>query len=364
MRILQKYFLKEFLSIFLPIEVFFIFIFALSEFFWRFSDIIIHRPQFVDVLHFLSLHIPLWFTQTLPISLMLSTLLSISTFVYDREIIAVKTLGVNTKKFFISWLFIGLLFSIISFFVNDKVATRFFSKAQEVFYTKIKKEKYNKDTLENLFYYISAKDETTYIFIEKYNSVEKEINSFLLQKYTSDGSIKLQIYSPYGKKQNLSLLLFDTVIQKFNNNKLVSETKLYEYDFTLPVDIENFQYDFSSMQLDQFSIQQLKQGIKISLLKGETESVNRIVPEMSYRYAIAFLNFILVLLSISIVQNFASQYGKLTSFLYMLVLLIIYWLLLSFLRTLSEVGVINPYYGVWIPNVLLFILGLVLYNKQ
>ncbi len=362
MKILQKYFLKELLFVFFPIEIFLIFIFILSEIFWRFSDFILHKPKMLDVIYFLSLHIPLWFTQTLPMSLMLSTLLSISTFAYYREIIAVKTLSIDTRKFFLSWLLLGVIFSISSFFIHDKIATNGFSKAQEIFYTKIKKEKFNKDFLENLFYYVVNGENITYIFVEKYDKIDKEVNFFLLQEYERN-KLKLQICSPYGKKQNSNLVLNSVVIQKFNEkHDLIAEVILSKYNYQLPVELEYFQYDYTTMQLDQFNIKQLKQALKVSSLKGE--SVNRILTEISYRFAISFLNFIVILLAIPLSQNIPSQYGKLTSFLYMLILLIIYWTLLSFLRVMSELGVINPYYGVWIPNILLLIFGTFIYFKK
>ena len=361
MKTLQKYFLKDYVLHFLPILVFFISIFALSEFFWRLNDFITYKPSLIVILYFLFLHLPLWFVQTLPLTVMLSTVLSISNFNFTRELIAVKTLGINTKKFFLSWLVIGFVLSIASLLINDKIATKFFYKAQEVFYTKIKKEKFEKDVLKNLFYYSCQKDVLTYISIDKYDRTNNRIYSFLMQQY-QNGKIKIQLYSKEGVKNNLSLDLFDTVLQQFHNNTLVSEKLIKVYKYQLPVNIEDFKYNFATMQLDQLSISQLKHAVKICKFKGEP--VNRISTEISFRYSIAFLNFILVFISISLGQTSHSQYGKLNSLVYVILAFIVYWTLLSFLRTLGETGVINPYISVWIPNVLFFIIGFILYTKK
>ncbi len=361
MKKLQIYFLKEFLSIFFPVQVFFIFVFALSEVFWRFGDFILHKPKFVDVINFLSLHVSLWFVQTLPISLMLSTVLSVSFFTYYREIIAIKTLGIDTKQFFVTWLVMGLLFSIFSFFVNDKVATKNFYKAQEIFYTKIKKEKFEKDFLKDLFYYFYHGDLLTYIFIDKYDKTNNKVYSFLMQQY-QNGRIKFQIFSNEGIKDNLSLILSNAIIQQFYNNASVVEKIVKNYRYLLPVDVENFKYNFSTMQLDQLNLNQLKQVVKICKFRGE--SSNRILTEISFRYSIAFLNFIIVFFAIALGQISSSQHGKLNSLVYVILVFIVYWTFLSFLRTLGETGVINPYLSVWIPNIIFFLIGTVLYTRK
>jgi len=361
MKTLQKYFFKEFVIHFFPILTFLISIFALSEFFWRLNDFITYKPSVLIILCFLSLHLPLWFVQTLPLTVMLTTVLSISNFNYTKELVALKTLGVNTKKFFLSWLTIGLVLSISSFFVNDKIATKFFLKAQEVFYTKIKKERFDKNILTNLFYYSHQNNFSTFIFIDKYDKFNNKVYSFLMQQYLN-GKIKTQVYSNEGTKNKLVLNLFDTVEQQFRGDTIVSEKIVKTYKYQLPVDIEDFKYNFATMQLDQFNISQLKQAIKICKYKGEP--VNRIVTEISFRYAISFLNFILIFISIPLAQTSHSQYGKLSSFVYVLISFIIYWSLLSFLRILGETGVINPFISVWIPNIIFFLVGLVLYVNK
>jgi lipopolysaccharide export system permease protein len=361
MKTLQKYFFKEFIIHFLPIAIFFISIFAISEFFWRLNDFITYKPSITIIIYFLSLHLPLWFVQTLPLSIMFSTVLSISNFNYTKELVAIKTLGINTKKFFLSWLIIGLVLSITSFFINEKIATKFFYKAQEIFYTKIKKEQFDENNLTNLFYYSHQQDISTYIFIDRYDITNTKIYSFLLQEY-QNGKIKTQVYSNEGKKNNLMLDLFDTVQQQFYNNRIISEKHVKNYKYQLPVDIENFKYNFATMQLDQLNINQLKQAIKICKFKGEP--VNRIVNEISFRYAISFLNFILIFISISLGQTSLSQHNKLNSLIYVILSFIIYWTMLSFLRTLGETGIVNPYISVWIPNIIFFFAGFVLYINR
>lgn len=361
MNTLRKYLISEFLKHFVPVEIFFLTVFTLSDFFWRMRDFIEYKVHFTSIIYYLSLNLPLWTVQILPLSVMLSTLLIVTHFMYTKEAIVIQTLGINIKKFFNTLLLIGAILSITSFLLHDKIATKLFNKADEFFHIKIKHEEKNTDFLNMLMYVSYNEDNLTYVFIEKYHKKLQKIYSFLSLQFQPEEVI-YQIYSPEGEKDNLVLKLNDCITREFSKNTITKEKLFKEYNYKLPIDIDDFQYDFSSVQLDKWNIKELKHAAKILTYKGE--STSRIFTEISFRYAVSFLNFILVFISIYLGQTVQSQYGKLTSFVYTIAALVIYWILLSFCKTLGELNLVNPIISVWIPNILFFSAGMLLYFKR
>ncbi|MFN3550349.1 MAG: LptF/LptG family permease [Endomicrobiia bacterium] len=359
MKTLQKYLLTEFLKLFFPISLFFILIFASSEFFWRLPDFLYFKPHWITIIYYLSTLIPLWFVQTLPIVVMLSSLLTITHFMYTKELISIQTLGINLKKFFISWLIIGILISIVGFFIHDKLATKGFLISQKIFNEKIKCQPSQIESLKNLFYYDNKKN--TFVFIKEYNNNSLDAKDIIIEQYDEQNNLNKQIISPYAKRYKNILILHNCIIREFKENKFLKEKSVLTYEYHLPIDIEEFQYDYSLIQLDFLTVKKLKNILKTLKLSGQNTA--RILSEISFRYSIAFLNFILILLSVSLGQNISSQYGKFTSFIYTILALIVYWILLSFLRTLGELNIINPIISVWIPNILFFVIGLFLYIR-
>lgn len=355
MRILQKYVLKEFLKVFIPVASFLIVVFALSEFFWRLPDFVSHKPPVSLILYYLSLHIPLWFVQTLPIVLMLSCLLTITHLQYTNELVSIQTLGINTKVFFLSFVFLGLIFSFISFYIYDKVATKLFNKAQNIFETEIKKMPKISNLLTKLFYYNSNKD--TFILIEEYNTNNKSLKNLFIEKYKNN-FLEQQIFSPYGYKEKEYIKLENCVVYEYQNNKYKNQYILKTLKYPLEVDIERFQFDYANMPLDLLNIEEIKKIINFVKYKGE--SISRFLTEINFRYVIAFLNLVVVLLSIPLGKTLRGKYGSLISFVYTIIILIIYWVLLAILRSLCEVGLLNPTF-VWLPNMLFFIIGATLY---
>ncbi|MCS7231013.1 MAG: LptF/LptG family permease [Elusimicrobiota bacterium] len=357
MKILRKYILVEFFKLLIPVSLFLILIFALSEFFWRLPDFISHKTPYYYIIYYLSLHVPLWFVQTLPIAVMLTTLLLITHLQYTRELISIKTLGINTRSFFSILLILGIIFSAISFYVYDNLATKLFNKAQLFFNIKIKEIPQFSSLLKNLFYYDNKNN--AFIYIGEYDPHNKKIKNWFVEKF-NDGFLELNIISPYGIKKDNIVELKDCIIYKYKKNKFLSQTKISTYEYALPIDIENFQYDYHTMQLDQKNIQEIKKIIEFMKYKGDTPA--RFLTEIYFRYAITFLNFIVILFAIPLAQIKATKYGSLVSFIYTITTLIVYWIVLSIFRVVCEIGILSHFY-IWVPNFLFIIIGTLLYLK-
>lgn len=355
MKILQKYILKEFFKVFFPISCFLIAVFALSEFFWRLPDFISHKPPVSLILYYLSLHVPLWFVQTLPVVIMLSCLLTITHLQYTNELISIQTLGINIKIFFLSFIFLGLIFSLISFYVYDNIATKFFNKAQNIFETQIKKIPKIGHLLNKLFYYDLNRN--TFILIEEYNTNNKYLKNVLIEQYKND-FLEQQIFASGGYKEKDNIVVNDCMICEYKDNKYKKQYVIKTFKYPVSVDIEQFQFDYANMQLDMLNIEEIKKIINFVKYKGE--SISKFLTEINFRYAVAFLNLVVGLLAIPLGKNVHSRYGSLISFLYTIVVLIIYWSLLAIIRSICEVGILAPVY-VWLPNALFFLIGLILY---
>lgn len=355
MKILRKYILFEFFKIFIPVSIFLILIFALSEFFWRLPDFISHKTPYSFILYYLYLHLPLWFVQSLPITLMLTTLLLITHLQYTMELVSIKILGINTRSFFVILIALGVLFSVLSFIIYEKVATKWFNNAQIFFNTTIKKIPPINNVVKNLFYYDRIND--TFIYIDEYDSNNKTIKNWFAEKF-KEGFLEEIIFSPFANKETQVVILKDCVIYKYKKNNFLFQTKIALYKYPLAVDIENFQFDYNNMQLDQKNIKEIKKIIEFVKYKGDNPS--KFFTEIYFRYAISILNFIVILLAIPIAQITPAKHGSLISFIYTIIFLISYWVILAVFRSICEIGILHPLY-VFVANFLFLIIGVFFY---
>jgi len=85
----------------------------------------------------------------------------------------------------------------------------------------------------------------------------------------------------------------------------------------------------------------------------------KMLAEMHSRFAFPCAVFVFALLAVPLgMQN--RRAGKTSGFTVSILILLIYYILLSFLRTLAEKGVIPPFAALWLPNLLFGGFGLAL----
>lgn len=85
----------------------------------------------------------------------------------------------------------------------------------------------------------------------------------------------------------------------------------------------------------------------------------KMLAELHSRFAFPFAVFVFALLGLPLgLQNRRS--GKTSGFTVSILILLVYYVLLSFLRTLAEKGTIPPFIAVWLPNILFAGIGLAL----
>jgi lipopolysaccharide export system permease protein len=85
----------------------------------------------------------------------------------------------------------------------------------------------------------------------------------------------------------------------------------------------------------------------------------KMLAEMHSRFAFPFAVIVFALLAVPLgLQN--RRAGKTSGFTISILILLIYYVLLSFLRTFAEKGVIPPFAALWLPNLLFGAFGLAL----
>jgi lipopolysaccharide export system permease protein len=85
----------------------------------------------------------------------------------------------------------------------------------------------------------------------------------------------------------------------------------------------------------------------------------KMATELHSRFAFPFATFVFAILALPLgLSNRRS--GKGSGFTISILILLVYYVLLSFLRTLAEKGGISPVLAVWLPNLIFLSIGLLL----
>jgi lipopolysaccharide export system permease protein len=125
MKILRRYYMREFLKILSVLTLGLALIFSLLELVDKVDDFVPGKLSILTALEYVFLNFPRYLYFLLPTSLLICSLFVFSHASRNKEIIAIKAIGGRVKKLFYPFIAAGVVFSILSFIIGEIVVPDF-----------------------------------------------------------------------------------------------------------------------------------------------------------------------------------------------------------------------------------------------
>ena len=361
MKKLDIYLFKQFLVILIMAIMGFLSIFLIV-------DLIENLDRFMDnnvpkkiVMEYYIYTIPYFLSIGLPMSVLISTVLSLGYLVKRNEWTAMKASGISIYRVAMPLIFLGLIISGFSFFLDNKLVSYGNEKRFDIDrdYVKRKSRHKIKNTLKNIVFQKNLK---THISLTKY-SVQKENGYDLTLVDLGNELITKRIDA---KKINWNSrkkkwLISNYSIRKFDQNGKEKEIYIGEQDTLidlsfLPKDI--YQQARKPDELDFFALTDMIQKLKkngVETLKWEVTRYLKI--------SFAFTNLIVVICGIPLVV--IRERGELSFGAGASIFVIFgYYAFIKFGQSLGFKGLLSPIMSAWIGNLIFFLIGIVLFWKS
>ena len=358
MKILRNYLLKEFIgNLVLGLGVL-TFVMLLGNLI-KIADLVIRKGVNIYVVGKLLLFMmPYLLTYTLPIAALAAVLLSLGRLSGDNEIIAIRASGINIFTLIFPVLVIGIILSLVLVVFNDRVIP----------YAHFATRKTLTD--------VGIKNPTAAlepgVFI---NSFQKYI--LFIYRIDENKLTNIRIYEPQGEGKAAR-----TIVARRGEFIAVPETnsiKLKLIDGTSdepdPEDPNsfyklNFKTYFMTLSLGQaqdaqnlgkkpkdMTIAELNQ--EVTKLKNEGVDPAPLITEINEKISLAFSCFVFILLGLPL-AIITRRREKSINFSIAFLIVGVYYLLLIGSEAISLQGYLNPKLAMWIPNILLGLIGLIL----
>tara|TARA_B100001989_G_C24480311_1_gene434055 strand:+ start:73 stop:1113 length:1041 start_codon:yes stop_codon:yes gene_type:complete len=331
-------------------------------------DLIENLDRFMDnnvpkkiVIEYYIYTIPYFLSIGLPMSVLISTVLSLGYLVKRNEWTAMKASGISIYRIAMPLIFLGLIISGFSFFLDNKLVSYGNEKRFDIDrdYVKRKSRHKIKNTLKNIVFQKNLK---THISLTKY-SVQKENGYDLTLVDLGNELITKRIDA---KKINWNSrkkkwLISNYSIRKFDQNGKEKEIYIGEQDTLidlsfLPRDI--YQQARKPDELDFFALTDMIQKLKkngVETLKWEVTRYLKI--------SFAFTNLIVVICGIPLVV--IRERGELSFGAGASIFVIFgYYAFIKFGQSLGFKGLLSPIMSAWIGNLIFFLIGIVLFWKS
>lgn len=358
MKILRNYFLKEFIGpLFLALALL-TFVMILGNLI-KIADLVIRKG--VDIYSVSKLFLflmPYLLTYTIPIASLVAVLLALGRLSSDNEIVAIRASGVNIFHLVLPLLILGLILSLFLFILNDRIIP------------------YAHYATRKTLIDVGIKNPTAAlepgVFINSFQDYILFIYRIDKNKLTN-----VRIYEPRGEGKPTRTIVarrgeFIGIPEKGAIKLKLMEGTSDEPDPENPKNFYklNFKTYFMTLNIaqlqDKEKIEKKPKDMTIQELINETKKLRKedidptpLIIEINEKIALAFSCFVFILLGSSL-AIITRRREKSVNFGIAFLIVGVYYLLLLGVKSLSLQGHLDPAIAMWIPNIILGIIGVIL----
>ncbi len=360
--IINRYILKEMLPPFTVTIVFFTFIFLMAKLVEITNLIVNYRIGIAKVFLMLVYTIPYFLVYVIPMSVMMTVLLTFLRLSGDNEIVALKAGGMNITGLLppvFMFCLMGCLltgFMIINGLPWGKM--RFKEQALEIAASNLNiglKQRTFNDSFKDVMLYVNK--------IDIKNNLLKDI--FIEDQRTEGVAITIvapkgQLFSEPGKFIFHLRLFNGTINQVDLEKKWVNSVNFDTYEMSLDLEDALSKAKDEPKDESEMSFTELRTNIKSAYSKGL--ACNLILIEFHRKFSIPFSCFVLGFLALPLgihAKTARRSFGIGIGLFFIL----LYYLLLSAGTVFGEAGNYPPVIGMWVPNIIMGCIGLYLFKR-
>lgn len=358
LKITYRYILQEMAPTFLVAVLMLTFLFMTNRIFLLLDLVLNKKAPLGDTLVLYLSLMPFVLSFTVPMSMMVATLLAFGRLSSDMEVTAFKSSGIHIFHLIAPVLVFGMVMTGVMLFFNDHIlpaANYTFKKT----HFKILQKQAN----------VAIKERT---FIDQFEGYQ-----FYIDHLSPDGLFnQVKMFNRWSSKAPLQITVAKTGnlesdpqkyqlffhlndgVMSWENNNYQTYNRLYFQHYTIHLKLENQLAKMADIKKDyeEMTLGELSSEI------GKTTDENRVRSlrnEFQKRISMPFACVILIW--------FCAPLGLWTrskgfiGFILGLGMIFVYYLMFTVGQIMSERGIMDPIIGCWWPNLLLFVIGAFIY---
>ena len=357
--ILVKYILKELFVYFVVAFLVFFMIFFVNQILLDMENLLSKSAPIDDVMRIMVYSIPMIIAQSAPYATLVGFLMCLGGMMSNNEILIFRAAGFSFFRILVPVISMGLLISIVSFFVNDYLMP-------------LGRIKYNK-LLRNIM------QSTPTIELES-NSVKHLDNSNIIMGTVTDNTVSdLVLFNTDGdsdtiiiagdssligsKKEGvlMELTMNDATVISINRNEKQNFDVLQSSKSTYNV-FETTVMGTTRRSAGEMTTYDLKKEIKrLKEENGDESYVSFWIMEFYKKFSIPFGSVFFSFLAFSIAFLFGKHNGLTMGLFLGIIICVLNWAM-QILRQMFVVRVEwDPFWCIWVPNMVVGILGFIFY---
>lgn len=375
MKIIERYFLREFLRLFFIMTAGLGFIYSLIELVNRIEGFARYKPSTGDLLLYSALNFPGYLVYLMPMSALVSSLFVLSHAGRKKETMAIKAGGGSVKKIWRPLIYTGVLISMAGFILSEFVVPDLSRKAHELSDAITKKESLlafkegtawlrTKDRIIKLGIYlpdrgvikgVSIMRVADDMLIERIEAAYAEWSPVLAGIEASNKMAQIKDASSFGPGRGGAWNLKDVTVYDIKSGRITAYREL-ESDIIDPPDI----LAKGMQKPEEMNVRELFEYTK-KLKEAGIKNVKMMV-DINSRLSFPLVNIIMVVLGISLAGIGRMESGLVTTAIAVFISLL-YWLGYTSALALGYTGILPPVFAAWLVPLIFGVAAFYLFDK-
>lgn len=305
--------------------------------------------------------LPAFLELTVPMALLLAILVAFGRLSSDSEVIALRAAGVSLFRLMVPVAAFAAVIALLTLWLsitarpwgNSHLRTGLYEIVKTRAVAGIKPKVFN-DEFKNLV-----------IYVDRVRPASDLLEGVLVSD-TRDASMHNTVYAESARlvtneaRHTLTLRLQNGGIYSTGRGEGYQDTRFITYDITLDLNAALAQLRNREKDASEMTRTELQHAIAAKQARGEPAHVERV--EAARKFAIPFACLVFAALGVPLgIQPSRSVHSR--GFSLSLVLIFVYYLLLTFGQNLGERGAVPPLVAVWLPNAVLASVAAVLLTR-
>lgn len=353
MRIADRYIVRELLGPFvLGVSGFIVIL--IGDILYTLAEYLASRRITLEVLgQLLAYKLPAIMVITFPVSTLFGTLLGLGRLSKDRELQAMQLAGMSLTRLFVPVLIFGLVMAGAAFLTNEFFAPWANHRANNLIRRAAFGEAFPQ-VREQIFF---RGPDNRFFYIERVDDQQRTLHNVMV--YEVAGPLPRLITARSAHWDEQVWHLANGVIREFDEEGFVR----YEARFAtmdILVKLEGGMFFAGQKTPDEMTAKELRQYLA---LFGQGGAATRFAVEFHRKFAIPLASAVFALVAAPL-SVYAAHGGRFPGVAMSIVLLFIYYAVMSVARALGATGGLPPMLAAWLPNLLFGLGGVLLWARE
>ncbi|MCX6354283.1 MAG: LptF/LptG family permease [Candidatus Aureabacteria bacterium] len=355
MRILDRYFIREFLiPLCLCLAAFFL-VYIIYDLSAHLDDYIEYKIPIAELAAYYVIQLPMVMVQLIPLSILLAIVYSIGLMSRHSEITAMRAAGISIYRIMKPFLGVGIIFTLLLLYLNEEFAPRAYSKSERLIEEYSHKQE--KQQLRSIAFFNPLAERT---WMGQWIPGEGTLNNITIRNL-HNRQVAEKISAQKASYLDGEWWLFDGAIQEYDARGRIrgKEDTFSKRRFPFNEKPE----DFLSSQKDSLSMNYRELSQNMAFYPPNSDIYGRKLVDLHYKIALPFVAITIVLLAVPLAMR-ASHGGAAGSAGMSIALGISYYAFLMVSLAMGRGGHLPAWFASWLPNLLFSSVGAVLIYRN